>query len=587
MGNAVNCCTEKFVPRKDFDGTENLIVIRTKSKQEVYHSKISDKEVHVIVPSSVYARQLICSGENTELGEKIFERVISLQDRKDPKSDTYGLWPYYLEEKLEDMDCPDKNMAGFNSREMLEVLYNCGNRINKGLKDKMFASITAACNVIIRRNEGVQYTNVAFMESLVLCCTGELTGNERLIKAGREKLKSSFGFICYQGSVFEHNSPCYSFLCIRDLGSILKYVKDNDTLFYAGEINKYVWSVMAEHFDYNTLQLGGPQSRAYDDYLSKDNLEIIMTACGLLNCYSKHPLAPEKLKLSETNAICPGEYIPFFSGEKKWRSSRRIIMHGFNHPYFAFSQIICHYRGEGFTLGTFNREELWNQRRPLLSYIEGEKKPYCFRVKCYHDGFDFSSAVLHCVQKEGNILGNINFSSDRGDTHIGLDLVKDATIEAEDIRIIFEITGCTENISYKTTDHNIEITVGNVPVRISHIYTHFGDFPTRITSEINENYFRYSIILYSGKKRMIKLTELEEAISVFTVEMGRFAKTFKCRTEKNRNFLETKWITDKDELALKTLKKAVPFKSNMYEDKQYINGTELFKYTEMNGILEE
>ena len=586
MGNTVRCCTEKFVPKDDFDEAENLIIVRTKSKKAVYHSKISDSYVHMIVPSSVYAKKLICSGENRELGERIFERIISLQD-SDPKSDTYGLWPYYLEEKLEDMDCPDKNMAGFNSREMLDVLYRCGESLSEDIKDKMFGAITAACRAIIKRNEDVQYTNVAFLESFVLCCGGELTGNKEFINMGREKLKRSLGFILYQGSVFEHNSPCYSFLCVKDLGSILKYVKDRDSVFYAGEINRYLWSVMAEHFDYNTLQLGGPHSRAYDDYLSKENLEIIMNACGLYDNFSKHPCAPAELEAADTYAICPEEYISFFAGKKTWSNVNRIIMRGFNYPYFAFAQSICHYRGEGFTLGTFNREELWNQRRPLIAYINGKKSPCCFRVKCYHDGFDFSSAVLHCVQKDGRVLGNINFSSDRGDTHIGLDPVENATIEAEDLRIIFEITGNTEDISYKLTDENIEITTNEVPIRISNIYTRFGKFPVTVTTEKKDNKFRYSIILYSGEKRRIDFAELEEAISVFAIEIGQFASAMEYSTEKNGEFLITKWVVDQDELALKTLRKTVPFKINMYEDKQYINGTELFKYIEAGGCGKE
>ena len=586
MGSIGNKSAKSFVIAENFDEKEYLMTMKTKGKKAVYHSKMSDSTVHVIQPSSAYARRLICSGENIELGEKIFEKVISLQDN-DPQSKTCGLWPYYLEEKLEEMDAPDKNMAGFNSREMLQVLYECADSVSKAIRDKMIDAVNAACVAIIKRNEGVQYTNVAFMESFVLCSTGEITQSTEFIKKGREKLKKSLGFIWYQGSAFEHNSPCYSFLCVRDLGSILKYIKDEESLYYAKQINDYIWSVMAEHFDYATLQLGGPQCRAYEDFLPKGHLELIMSACGLYENFRNHPLAPKKLEHVETNAVCPEEYIPYFSGEKKWKNGRRIIMRGFNYPYFAFTQAVCHFRGDGFNLGTFNREELWNQRRPLIAYINGKESPYCFRVKCYHDGFDFSSAVLHCVQKDGNVLGNINFSSDRGDTHIGLDPVTNATIEAEDLRIMFEITGDTDNINYKTTEKHIEITVGSVPIRISNIYTRFGNFPIRITTEKNAKNFRYSIILYSGEKREINFAKLEEAISVFTVEMGKFAKASKCHVIQNDKFLETEWLIDNDKLKLETPKRAEKFKDNMYEDKQYINGIELFRYIEESESLEE
>lgn len=572
-----------FKARDDFDKKENLIVMHTGSKQAVYHTKLADSDVHTIKDSSLYAKELICSGKNPELGEKIFEKVISLQDGNN-ESETYGLWPYYMEEPLSQMDAPDWNMAGFNSCEMIDVLYNASDSVNDDLKTRMIEAIYGACCAIIKRNEGVQYTNVAFLESLVLCCGGDMLGNEKLLNAGRNKLRKSLGFIDYQGSVFEHNSPYYSFLCIKDLGSILKYVKDKEAHYYAEQINDYIWKCLAEHFDYKNLQLGGPQCRAYSDYLLKNNLEIIMSACGLEKNYKNHPMAPENLKSVETHAVCPEKYIPYFSGEKVWDSSRRIIMRGFNYPYFAFSQTINHYRGNGFTLGTFNREEMWNQRRPFLSYIDGENKPYCFRVKCYHDGFDFSSAVLHSVQTESKVLGNINFSSDRGDTHIGLDLVKDTTIEAEDLRVVFDVVGDTGKINYNVNDEGVEFNIGNVPVKITHICTHFGDYPITYDTEKNDEYFRYSIVLYSGEKKKINFGVMEKAISAFCVEMGKISENSKIKAEFDGDYLKTIWETGGDKLELHTLKSAHPFKVNMYEDKQYLNGEELFRYLDSNEI---
>ena len=85
----------KFKLREDFDEKENLIVQHTAGKKVIYHTGMADSDVHVIVKSSKYARELICTGTNPELGEKIFKKVISLQD-SEPDSKTYGLWPYSI-----------------------------------------------------------------------------------------------------------------------------------------------------------------------------------------------------------------------------------------------------------------------------------------------------------------------------------------------------------------------------------------------------------------------------------------------------------------------------------------------------------
>lgn len=154
------------------------------------------------------------------------------------------------------------------------------------------------------------------------------------------------------------------------------------------------------------------------------------------------------------------------------------------------------------------------------------------------------------------------------------------------MRITFEITGDTSDINYKVTEKSIEVAVGEVPIKISHIYTRFGDFPIKVITEKNDKNFRYSIILYSGEKRKINFGSFKEAISVFTVEMGKTAKTSKCKTVQNGRFLESEWTVGKDKLELKTLKKAEPFRNNMYEDKQYINGTELLRYIDNSGLGE-
>ena len=73
---------------------------------------------------------------------------------------------------------------------------------------------------------------------------------------------------------------------------------------------------------------------------------------------------------------------------------------------------------------------------------------------------------------------------------------------------------------------------------------------------------------------------MKEAVSAFCVEMGEISAESKLESVYEGDFLNTVWETDKDKLELHTLKSAQPFKINMYEDKQFINGRELFVYIE-------
>ena len=128
----------------------------------------------------------------------------------------------------------------------------------------------------------------------------------------------------------------------------------------------------------------------------------------------------------------------------------------------------------------------------------------------------------------------------------------------------------------------MEIKAGNVPVKITHIRTDFGDYPIECVAEKTDEYFRYSIVLYSGERKKINFGVMEKAISAFCVEMGNISENSKSEAVYDGEFLNTVWETDEDKLELRTLKTAQPFKSNMYEDRQLINGTELFVYIDNN-----
>ena len=45
----------------------------------------------------------------------------------------------------------------------------------------------------------------------------------------------------------------------------------------------------------------------------------------------------------------------------------------------------------------------------------------------YDDGYDYSSASICTVQDGPNVLAAVTFATDRGDTHISLDRIKDGT----------------------------------------------------------------------------------------------------------------------------------------------------------------
>lgn len=569
--------------KTNFDEKEYMVTKHTASKQGIYHSKLADCDVHEVFASTKYATELMLVEGDYESALKIFNRIIPLQDNN-PNSPSCGVWPYFLEESVQEMDRPDYNMADFNAKELVCVMIKARDLIDADTAGKMLDAINLACQCIIRRNEGVQYTNIAIMDTLVTGAGGELLNNEEYINYGRNKIVRFLEFVRGHHSVLEYNSPRYSIITANDLGAIFELVKDDKILKYAAEANEMIWRIMAEHFDCNNLQLTGPHARAYADFTEPEFIKAIGDACGI--DFTKHEKFyyyfseedAEKIKRdSYEKPVCPQKYLPYFTGEKKKENIREMTMDGFNYPYFAFAQAATTYRCDSFSVGTMNREEFWNQRRPLISYIKGNEKDCCFRVKCCHDGYDYASAILHSVQEKGNILGNINFSIDRGDTHISSNTIKDASISAEDFRVNFEFTIDNNDISYKNTDNGVVFVINGVSVRINVFIKEFGEHVIKEEIVTENNRLKYSIVLYNGEREILRFDEMKKAFIGFTIEMGELGQYNLPQIKERETTIDTAWLTNGTELSLSSLKKPAAFIQNMYEDKQMINGVDIMK----------
>lgn len=570
--------------RKDFDIKENMLMRHTLPAQSLYHSRLADMDVHPVASSASYASQLMIKEKNYEIALKIFNKILPLQDQ-DPKSPYFGVFPWYMEEPVAQMNPPDFNMANFNAKEMILVMKMEAHAIAEETAEKMKKAILNACECILRRNEGTQYTNIAIMDVLVTVAGGELLGEERFKDYGRKKIKRFMNFIRGHHSVSEYNSPCYSIIAVNDLGTLLKIVEDEETIRVAEEANDFIWKMLSEHFDYESLQLTGPQSRAYHDYVDFSFIKTVGRACGI--DFTKHKKFFTYFTHEEAEAFhqedchyptCPKEYIPYFKGEKKVISVRKMVMDGYNYPWFEFAQVATNYKQENFSIGTMNRAEFWNQRRPFLGYIKSAGKDYCFRVKCYHDGFDYSSSDLHCIQDRGRVLGNVNFSTDRGDTHIGLDQIKNASISAEDLRLSFEFIGDPKEIRFNKTKEGADFEINGTRVRINIYLKVFGNEETVDEIIESEDKISYSIVFYRGKRKTIQFTQIEKAFVGFTVEIGTI-EGGKLEYDEIGEMIETKWSLSDVVLELHTAQKPVLFRDNLYYDKQMINGRDILKMT--------
>ena len=490
-----------------------------------YHTTLKGGYTHPTRDSLTYAVALLDSRteEYRSRAEEIIEKLLSLQDT-DPANKTYGIWSWFYEEPLEKMSPPDWNWADFCGKELLQVALDHSDRISPELYDKVKAGIYHASQSIIRRNMGPGYTNIAIMGTYVTLVAGQVLQDKEIWDYGKKRLKRIYEYTLYHGAFTEYNSPTYTVVALEDISRLYQHVKDAECRKMIKELNRIGWKCLASHFHPTTRQWAGPHSRCYASLQGNQFLSRIQIATeGKVHFLSDEKLESD-IQWPRISLRCPFEFFPYFTDIRQERDIREVFFKGSGDqkPQAATSYLTPEY-----TLGSFHRSEMWNQRRALIGYFGDYRHPVCMHLRFLHDGYDYSSAYLHCVQSKNSLLGIVNFSTDGGDTHIGLDKIQNATIQVSDLRLRLEFTGSVDLLDCPEEwkeDHTIRSKIKNTCIDLCIPECSFGD--SRIDYQVNreKNTIGIDVVLYQGTKKAVNFNELGEAVCVLAMQIHSAAQ---------------------------------------------------------------
>jgi len=428
----------------NFDSEENLLGSRFHSIG--YHSRIpSDTWVHETRTNIYYALALLELGgaEQCERAAAVIRNVLSFQvtDSYDP---AYGIWPWLCEEPVPMMAPPDWNWADFVGAALCHMLVERRDRLDGALASGISAALERAAWSIFRRNVQPGYTNIAIMGAAVTGCAGEVFGNTLLGEYAARRLEAFLGYTKEQGGLNEYNSPTYTFVALHEAERILQLVKTNRRLIVAArELHACLWGELAKRFHPKTGQLGGPQSRAYTEFLSARTAAFLREATGVdIFVAAPETKADTGLLAFSYDGVrhlpCPEEFRRRFAAldEEECQVVQRFVKRA--KPEMDF--IGMTYQTPELTLGSISRECFWTQRRPLLGYWPaGEGRPAMFRMRFLKNGLDFASAGVRMAQEKNRVVFALNMLTDRGDWHIGLGRPEDGCFTFSRLALRFEL----------------------------------------------------------------------------------------------------------------------------------------------------
>ncbi len=424
----------------NFDLEENLLGSRFHSIG--YHSRIpSDTWVHETRTNIYYALALLEVGgeEQCERAAAVIRKVLSFQVT-DPYDPAYGIWPWLCEEPVPMMAPPDWNWADFIGAALCHMLVEHRDRLEASLASEIGAALERAAWSIFRRNVQPGYTNIAIMGAAVTGCAGEVFGNALLGEYAARRLEAFLAHTKEQGGLNEYNSPTYTFVALHEAERILQLVKTNRRLIVAArELHACIWGELAKRFHPKTGQLGGPQSRAYTEFLSARTAAFLYEATGV-----EIPIAEPDAKADAfaydgiRHLPCPEEFRGRFAalGEEECQVVQRFVKRA--RPEMDF--VGTTYQTPALTLGSISRECFWTQRRPLLGYWPArEGRPAMFRMRFLKNGLDFASAGVRMAQEKNRVVFALNMLTDRGDWHIGLGRPEDGCFSFSKLALRFEL----------------------------------------------------------------------------------------------------------------------------------------------------
>ena len=496
-------------------------MLKAKAASVGYHSTIQNGIVHPTRDALQYASALLASGEDERIARaaEILRQVIALQDQN-PESKTYGIWSWYLEETLDQMSPPDWNWADFCGVQLLSAWIESRDLLEPSLQDAVRDSILHAGRSIQRRNMGPHYTNIAMMGTYVTMVAGERLKDAGLLDYARGYLRRLHEYVMDQGSLTEYNSPTYTIVALAELSRMRMHFQDPDDQRLVEAIHRLAWRHAADHFHPPTRQWAGPQSRCYETDLRRRpaTLAFLETAIGRPGKLLVQNPLPLSLDYSRLTLACPGELRDRFFVLQESRTVVETFIKKTGPREKNVVGVTC--LTPPFTYGSVNLGDFWRQRRPLLAYWGTVADPAYLQVRFLHDDYDFCSAIPLTQQNQNRSLTLVLFATDFGDTHPNLDMVKEQTIRARDLRLRFEIGGSVQSVAIsrhdQPSDHFL-IEDREVAVCLAPGECRFGEVPvTWQTSRKGDSHFIDAVCFQSDSPREIHLNELRKAFLSFT-----------------------------------------------------------------------
>lgn len=439
---------------------EACAMLRTEWKSPGYHTTIPDgRMVHPTREAVYYALALLRSGDPScrQRVHQVLHAILPLQDT-DPVSPTFGVWPWLLEEPLEEMDKPDFNWACFIGVPIAMILFDHIDELEADLAGQLKDSLLAAVYSDFRRNVRPGYTNIALMGAALQLLGGRVLDDRFALEVGTRKLERFVEHLEHHGGVSEYNSPTYTAVAVEEIEKMIHYSLDQHAVQVAMTIHEHLWQMIVTHLHPGTGEWLGPHSRAYSDRLMPRTRVWLSerlpddVAAPFAPRTDARSGEPTKLILQSAPNLhpvqpCPESAIAWY--RERYAGSARSGRPGGRTDVIQYTRLetgaplsATVWRDDLAGLGSASEECFWTQRRGIIGYLANEAgEVSVLRVRALKDGKDFASLGFRALQSGPVVTAGLVAYTNTGDWHLMLDAPEDGEFSGSSVDLVVELSG--------------------------------------------------------------------------------------------------------------------------------------------------
>ena len=298
-------------------------------------------------------------------------------------SNMYGIIPYDWDDTEDYYREPDYDSQLNIISILLEIYIEFQNKLPAEI-------INLISNTCITTAFILSYTQVkvdsynSILELICLIYIGENFDNPEILNAGIHRLQTLLYFTLYNNALMEYNHPGRILRSVQSIVFFRNYIKSH--VYHSGmhSIENIILTCFYTHFNPKLMVWTGPISVVYGSALNltKHHADKIRK---ITNQYNIENLKiPEEYK--DISPVTGNKFIQILTSR------------GFTYPYLKFDLVASSYNTNTFALGSFNHDDMWENRKPCLGFFGTKQSQYMLTIQCLLNNHDFASGAFHSVQ---------------------------------------------------------------------------------------------------------------------------------------------------------------------------------------------